>query len=151
MQQIDMLLDPRDPDVIYAATHQRMRSVAALLTEDEIQALVSKREDLAAEHARELLRKLAGEVGEALVEAILGAVTIPCQLGGGIRDMATIEGWLARGIARVILKDAPVLVLDDCLSAVDTATESRILTALRAITARRTTVVAVQQAIAADG
>ena len=37
------------------------------------------------------------------VEAILSAVGIPCQLGGGIRDMATIEGWLAKGLARVIL------------------------------------------------
>ena len=40
--------------------------------------------------------------GEA-VEAILEAVSLPAQLGGGIRDMATIESWLGRGIARVIL------------------------------------------------
>ena len=39
----------------------------------------------------------------AAVEAILGAVAVPVQLGGGIRDMAGIEGWLGRGIARVIL------------------------------------------------
>jgi phosphoribosylformimino-5-aminoimidazole carboxamide ribotide isomerase len=37
------------------------------------------------------------------VEAILARVSVPCQLGGGIRDMATIEGWLRRGLARVIL------------------------------------------------
>jgi phosphoribosylformimino-5-aminoimidazole carboxamide ribotide isomerase len=37
------------------------------------------------------------------VEAILAAVDIPVQLGGGIRDLAAIEGWLARGVARVIL------------------------------------------------
>jgi phosphoribosylformimino-5-aminoimidazole carboxamide ribotide isomerase len=37
------------------------------------------------------------------VAGILGTVDIPCQLGGGIRDMATIEDWLARGLARVIL------------------------------------------------
>lgn len=37
------------------------------------------------------------------VEAILAAVDIPVQLGGGIRDMAAIENWLARGVARVIL------------------------------------------------
>ncbi len=37
------------------------------------------------------------------VEAILDAVDIPAQLGGGIRDMRTIEGWLDRGIRRVIL------------------------------------------------
>ena len=42
-------------------------------------------------------------VNAEAVEAILGAVTIPCQLGGGIRDMATIEGWISRGLARVIL------------------------------------------------
>jgi phosphoribosylformimino-5-aminoimidazole carboxamide ribotide isomerase len=37
------------------------------------------------------------------VEAILGAVSVPAQLGGGIRDMDAIERWLDRGIARVIL------------------------------------------------
>ena len=37
------------------------------------------------------------------VTRILGAVDMPAQLGGGIRDMATIEMWLDRGIARVIL------------------------------------------------
>jgi phosphoribosylformimino-5-aminoimidazole carboxamide ribotide isomerase len=42
-------------------------------------------------------------VNAPAVAAILDAVTVPCQLGGGIRDMATIEGWLARGVARVIL------------------------------------------------
>jgi len=42
-------------------------------------------------------------VNRAGVEAILGAVSIPVQLGGGIRDMAGIEMWLDRGLARVIL------------------------------------------------
>ena len=37
------------------------------------------------------------------VEAILKTVKIPVQLGGGIRDLARIEDWLANGIARVIL------------------------------------------------
>ncbi len=37
------------------------------------------------------------------VEAILSAITVPAQLGGGIRDMATIETWLSKGLARVIL------------------------------------------------
>ncbi|MEM8632686.1 MAG: 1-(5-phosphoribosyl)-5-[(5-phosphoribosylamino)methylideneamino]imidazole-4-carboxamide isomerase [Pseudomonadota bacterium] len=40
------------------------------------------------------------------VEAILAAVSVPVQLGGGIRDMATIEMWLCKGIARVILGTA---------------------------------------------
>ncbi|MEM1389208.1 MAG: 1-(5-phosphoribosyl)-5-[(5-phosphoribosylamino)methylideneamino]imidazole-4-carboxamide isomerase [Pseudomonadota bacterium] len=42
-------------------------------------------------------------VNAAVVEAILAAVSIPAQLGGGIRDMATIEAWLGKGLARVIL------------------------------------------------
>ena len=42
-------------------------------------------------------------VNAAAVEAILAAVSIPCQLGGGIRDRATIEHWLEKGLARVIL------------------------------------------------
>jgi phosphoribosylformimino-5-aminoimidazole carboxamide ribotide isomerase len=37
------------------------------------------------------------------VEAILNAISIPVQLGGGIRDLATIEHWLSRGVTRVIL------------------------------------------------
>ena len=47
-------------------------------------------------------------VNGAAVEAILAAVNVPCQLGGGIRDMATIEMWVSRGIARVILGTAAV-------------------------------------------
>ncbi|MFK7764452.1 MAG: 1-(5-phosphoribosyl)-5-[(5-phosphoribosylamino)methylideneamino]imidazole-4-carboxamide isomerase [Roseobacter sp.] len=42
-------------------------------------------------------------VNAAPVEAILKACDVPAQLGGGIRDMATIESWLDKGIARVIL------------------------------------------------
>jgi phosphoribosylformimino-5-aminoimidazole carboxamide ribotide isomerase len=42
-------------------------------------------------------------VNAAPVEAILKACPVPAQLGGGIRDMATIETWLDKGIARVIL------------------------------------------------
>jgi phosphoribosylformimino-5-aminoimidazole carboxamide ribotide isomerase len=42
-------------------------------------------------------------VNGAAVEAILARITVPAQLGGGIRDMATIAAWLERGLARVIL------------------------------------------------
>ncbi|MGV6847998.1 MAG: 1-(5-phosphoribosyl)-5-[(5-phosphoribosylamino)methylideneamino]imidazole-4-carboxamide isomerase [Marinibacterium sp.] len=42
-------------------------------------------------------------VNAAAVEAILAACPVPAQLGGGIRDMATIETWLDKGLARVIL------------------------------------------------
>ena len=42
-------------------------------------------------------------VNAAPVEAILARCAVPAQLGGGIRDMATIERWLDKGLARVIL------------------------------------------------
>jgi phosphoribosylformimino-5-aminoimidazole carboxamide ribotide isomerase len=42
-------------------------------------------------------------VNAAAVEEILKAISIPVQLGGGIRDLATIEHWLSRGVTRVIL------------------------------------------------
>jgi ATP-binding cassette subfamily B multidrug efflux pump len=45
------------------------------------------------------------------------------------------------GLSRAVLKEAPILVLDDCLSAVDTATEARILNGLRPVMADRTTIV----------
>ena len=52
----------------------------------------------------------------AAVERILATVGIPVQLGGGIRDRATIDGWLGRGVARVIIGTAavrdPALVKD---------------------------------------
>ncbi|MFK7942181.1 MAG: 1-(5-phosphoribosyl)-5-[(5-phosphoribosylamino)methylideneamino]imidazole-4-carboxamide isomerase [Paracoccaceae bacterium] len=55
-------------------------------------------------HLVDLNGAFAGEpVNGAAVEAILHAITVPAQLGGGIRDMATIEAWLTKGLARVIL------------------------------------------------
>jgi phosphoribosylformimino-5-aminoimidazole carboxamide ribotide isomerase len=42
-------------------------------------------------------------VNAKAVEAILARITVPAQLGGGIRDMATISMWLEKGLARVIL------------------------------------------------
>jgi phosphoribosylformimino-5-aminoimidazole carboxamide ribotide isomerase len=42
------------------------------------------------------------------VEAMLKVVKMPVQLGGGIRDLATIEGWLGKGVARVIIGTAAV-------------------------------------------
>ena len=55
-------------------------------------------------HIVDLDGAFAGEARNgAAVEAVLAAISMPVQLGGGIRDMAGIEGWLERGIARVIL------------------------------------------------
>jgi phosphoribosylformimino-5-aminoimidazole carboxamide ribotide isomerase len=70
-------------------------------------------------HVVDLNGAFAGRpVNGAAVAAILTAVTVPVQLGGGIRDMAGIEAWLAVGVRRVILGSAaaknPVLVRDAC-------------------------------------
>jgi len=54
-------------------------------------------------------------------------------LSGGQRQRAAI--------ARAVLRDAPVLVLDDCLSSVDTHTEEAVLHGLRGVSARRTTLI----------
>jgi phosphoribosylformimino-5-aminoimidazole carboxamide ribotide isomerase len=42
------------------------------------------------------------------VERILETVSVPVQLGGGIRDLATIESWLDKGVTRVIIGTAAV-------------------------------------------
>jgi phosphoribosylformimino-5-aminoimidazole carboxamide ribotide isomerase len=55
-------------------------------------------------HLVDLNGAFAGEpVNAAPVEAILEACKVPTQLGGGIRDMATIARWLEKGLTRVIL------------------------------------------------
>lgn len=55
-------------------------------------------------HLVDLNGAFAGEpVNAGAVEAILAATSVPAQLGGGIRDMATIERWLNKGLRRVIL------------------------------------------------
>ncbi len=58
-------------------------------------------------HVVDLNGAFAGRpVNAAAVRAILAAVTIPVQLGGGIRTLAQVEDWLATGITRVILGSA---------------------------------------------
>ncbi len=60
-------------------------------------------------HVVDLDGAFAGKpVNAAAVDAILARVRFPVQLGGGIRDMATVEGWLSKGIARVIIGTAAV-------------------------------------------
>lgn len=60
-------------------------------------------------HLVDLDGAFAGEPrNAAAVEAILKATRLPAQLGGGIRDLATAERWLALGLKRVILGTAAV-------------------------------------------
>lgn len=68
------------------------------------QALAFERQGFEWLHLVDLNGAFAGRpVNGAAVEAILRTVTIPVQLGGGIRNLAQIEDWLAKGIRRVIL------------------------------------------------
>jgi phosphoribosylformimino-5-aminoimidazole carboxamide ribotide isomerase len=70
-------------------------------------------------HLVDLNGAFAGKpVNKTAVEAILGAVKIPVQLGGGIRNLGQIEAWLNQGIRRVILGTValhnPALVREAC-------------------------------------
>ncbi|MFA6964181.1 1-(5-phosphoribosyl)-5-[(5-phosphoribosylamino)methylideneamino]imidazole-4-carboxamide isomerase [Bosea sp. (in: a-proteobacteria)] len=60
-------------------------------------------------HVVDLDGAFAGKpMNAAAVEAILKRVAFPVQLGGGIRDLGTVEGWLSKGVARVIIGTAAV-------------------------------------------
>ncbi len=81
------------------------------------QAEIFERQGFEYLHIVDLDGAFAGKPMNALaVESILAAAKIPAQLGGGIRDRATIEGWLGKGVARVIIGTAavrdPALVRD---------------------------------------
>jgi phosphoribosylformimino-5-aminoimidazole carboxamide ribotide isomerase len=70
-------------------------------------------------HIVDLDGAFAGEPrNRAAIEAIVKAITIPAQLGGGIRDIATIEAYLSLGLSRVIIGTAaqrnPDLVQEAC-------------------------------------
>jgi phosphoribosylformimino-5-aminoimidazole carboxamide ribotide isomerase len=83
------------------------------------QALEWQRQGAELLHIVDLDGAFAGEPrNRSAIEAILGAISIPAQLGGGIRDLATIEAYLALGLSRVIIGTAaqrnPDLVKDAC-------------------------------------
>src|SRR5205807_3101781 len=60
-------------------------------------------------HVVDLDGAFAGKPRNAgAIERILETVGLCVQLGGGIRDMATIEGWLEKGVDRVIIGTAAV-------------------------------------------
>jgi phosphoribosylformimino-5-aminoimidazole carboxamide ribotide isomerase len=60
-------------------------------------------------HVVDLDGAFAGKpVNVAAVERILESVSMPVQLGGGIRDTATVEAWLEKGVSRVIIGTAAV-------------------------------------------
>jgi phosphoribosylformimino-5-aminoimidazole carboxamide ribotide isomerase len=70
-------------------------------------------------HVVDLDGAFAGRsVNTEAVRAILAAAQVPVQLGGGIRELASIEAWLTEGVARVILGSVaaknPALVQEAC-------------------------------------
>jgi len=73
------------------------------------QARIFERRGFQYLHIVDLDGAFAGKpVNAAAVERVLAAVKIPVQLGGGIRDRAAIDGWLGKGVARVIVGTAAV-------------------------------------------
>lgn len=83
---------------------------ATIYAEDPAaQARAFEAAGFAALHVVDLNGAFAGRpVNGAAVRAILAAVAMPVQLGGGIRDMAGIAAWIELGISRVILGSAAV-------------------------------------------
>ena len=83
------------------------------------QALEWQRQGAELLHIVDLDGAFAGEPkNRAAIEAIVNAIDIPTQLGGGIRDLATVEAYLSLGLSRVILGTAaqrnPELVREAC-------------------------------------
>ena len=73
------------------------------------QALTFEADGFSWLHVVDLDGAFAGKpMNAGAVEGILASVKFPVQLGGGIRDMATVEAWLNKGIARVIIGTAAV-------------------------------------------
>ena len=95
--------------------HGRMDSATVFGTDPAAQAAAFEAAGCEWLHLVDLNGAFAGTpINAAAVEAILARVKVPVQLGGGIRDMATIERWLSKGLARVILGtiavESPALV-----------------------------------------
>ncbi len=84
--------------------HGDMADATVFNDDPAAQALAFERQGFSYLHIVDLNGAFAGKpVNGAAVEAILAAIAMPAQLGGGIRDLATIETWLIKGIRRVIL------------------------------------------------
>jgi phosphoribosylformimino-5-aminoimidazole carboxamide ribotide isomerase len=96
-----------------------MRSATVFNEDPAAQARAFEAQGFRWLHVVDLDGAIAGKpVNATAVESILRAVAIPVQLGGGIRDAASIERWLERGIRRVVLGTAalrnPELVREAC-------------------------------------
>ncbi len=86
-----------------------MARVTVFNTDPAAQARAFERQGFEYLHVVDLDGAFAGKpVNASAVDVLLKAVKMPVQLGGGIRDLATVEAWLSRGIRRVIIGTAAV-------------------------------------------
>jgi len=89
--------------------HGDMEQATVFNLEPASQALEFEKQGFEYLHVVDLDGAFAGKPMNArAVEQIIAAVRMPIQLGGGIRDMRTIEGWLAKGVSRIIIGTAAV-------------------------------------------
>ena len=89
--------------------HGDMASATVFNRDPVAQAAQFERQGFSHLHVVDLDGAFAGKPMNAqAVEAIVSRVKLPVQLGGGVRDLATLEAWLAKGVARVIIGTAAV-------------------------------------------
>ena len=87
--------------------HGEMASATIFNDDPAAQARDFERQGFAYLHVVDLDGAFAGKPMNArAVDAILEAVSMPVQLGGGVRDMKTLEAWLEKGVSRVIIGTA---------------------------------------------
>jgi phosphoribosylformimino-5-aminoimidazole carboxamide ribotide isomerase len=86
-----------------------MQAATVFNADPAAQALSFEAQGFSYLHVVDLDGAFAGKPMNAqAVEGILAKVKMPVQLGGGIRDLATIEAWLGKGVSRVIIGTAAV-------------------------------------------
>ncbi len=101
-------IDLKDGECV-RLVHGEMQSATVFNPDPAAQAETFERQGFNYLHLVDLDGAFAGSPKNVeAVEAILDRVTIPVQLGGGIRDLRTIDAWLSRGITRIILGTAAV-------------------------------------------
>ena len=84
-----------------------MEDATVFNTDPAAQARAFKAQGFEWLHCVDLNGAFAGHSANAeAIKSIRAAIELPIQLGGGIRDMAAVEGWLVAGITRVILGTA---------------------------------------------
>lgn len=89
--------------------HGEMETATVFNRDPAAQAAAFEEQGFRYLHLVDLDGAFAGEPrNAAAVEAILDRVRLPVQLGGGIRDLRTVETWLRRGVRRVIIGTAAV-------------------------------------------